>query len=289
MVRLPGKLSVMLLTLVLAVAPIGVRAQTGPSDDGSAARETIHGKISSFDSATGNMQLDDDRGFIDNVQLEQNTVVEPRDAELSPGTVVTIVGAAQGSVFAADRVDVGHSAVAAAPPEPAGPPPGLPQGAPPPGGTIVTGTIGTALDSKNAYVGEPVSLHDVLSQDGAVAHATLLGTVTDVIPAGQGRNAQVRMHFDHLRFNDGSVTPVDGAVVSVDVHTKNNALKEVGGALAGMIAGNALGTIVGLAGGGLLGAVGGFLIAHNNRENVVIPQDSTVTVQLLNPRRRQAG
>ena len=123
---------------------------------------------------------------------------------------------------------------------------------------------------------------------GAIVHATLLGTVTDVTPAGQGRNAQVRMHFDRLRNLDGSETRIDGIVVSVEVKTKSNAAKEIGGALLGMLAGNAIGKALGINGGGIAGAAGGFLIAKDNRANVVIPADSAVTVQLVNPR-RQSG
>jgi hypothetical protein len=152
----------------------------------------------------------------------------------------------------------------------------------------LTGLIAGSLDSKSAYAGEPVTLYNVASNDGAIVHGTLLGTVTDVTPAGQGRNAQVRMHFDRLRNLDGSETRIDGVVVSVEVKTKSNAAKEIGGALLGMLAGNAIGKAFGINGGGIAGAAGGFLIAKDNRANVVIPADSAVTVQLVNPR-RQSG
>jgi hypothetical protein len=234
------------------------------------------------------LQLNDDRGFVDNVQFGQNTVVRPRNAQLQPGTVVTIVGVANGPVFAADSVDVGGPAVAGPVPPMQPQPPAPPAGPPPAPGRVLTGIIGASLDSKSAYAGEPVTLHDVASSDGDITHATLLGRVTDVTPAGQGRNAQVRMHFDRLQLPDGSETPVDGVVVSVDVKTKSNAAKEIGGALIGMLAGNAVGKILGLNGGGIVGAAGGFLVAKDNRADVVIPADSAVTVQLINPR-RQSG
>lgn len=299
MVRLENRLFVMLLTLAVAAAPGAARAQSAPNSGAPSYavpapaddRETIHGQVASFDPNSGNLQLNDDRGFVDNVQLGQNTVVRPRDAQLQPGLAVTIVGVARGPVFAADSVDVGGPAAAgpavAGPMPPAAPEPPAPPPGPPPG-RVLTGILGASLDSKSAYTGEPVTLHDVASNDGDIAHATLLGRVTDVTPAGQGRNAQVRMHFDRLRLPDGSVTPIDGVVVSVDVKTKSNAAKEIGGALIGMLAGNALGKAIGINGGGIVGAAGGFLIAKDNRANVVIPADSAVTVQLVNPR-RQSG
>ena len=293
MVGPENKLFVTLITLALAGAPAAAFAQAVPPGAPSYAvpappdnRETIHGRVASFDPNSGNLQLNDDRGFVDNVQFGQNTVVRPRDAQLRPGTVVTIVGSAQGSAFAADTVDVAGPVVTA-PVPPAPPPPPVPPAGPPPAqGRVLTGLIAGSLDSKNAQPGQPVTLENVASNDGAIAHATLLGHVTDVTSAGQGRTAQVRMHFDKLRLADGSERPIDGVVVSVQVKTKNNAAKEIGGALLGMLAGNAIGKTLGINGGGIAGAAGGFLIAKNDRENVVIPADSAVTVQLVNPRRQ---
>jgi uncharacterized membrane protein len=77
-------------------------------------------------------------------------------------------------------------------------------------------------------------------------------------------------------------------VTQLQAQTKNNGLKEAGGALAGMLVGNAITkTIFGIAGGGLVGAVGGFLIAKNNRENMTIPANSTVTVRVAGARRQE--
>ncbi|MGA2394507.1 MAG: hypothetical protein ABSH03_14295 [Candidatus Lustribacter sp.] len=116
----------MLLTLAVAAAPAAAPAQPAPSGAPSYAvpgpaggQETIHGQVASFDPNSGDLQLNDDRGFVDNVQLGQGTVVRPGDAQLQPGMVVTIVGVANGPVFAADSVDVGGPAVAGPVPPPA--------------------------------------------------------------------------------------------------------------------------------------------------------------------------
>ena len=95
------------------------------------------------------------------------------------------------------------------------------------------------------------------------------------------------MHFDSLRGADGKSDPIDGIVASMQVKTKSNAVKEAGGALVGMLAGNALAkTLLGIGGGGILGAVGGYLIAKDNRADVVIPANTAITVQLVNARRQ---
>jgi hypothetical protein len=280
--RQPTTIFVMLLTLALAAQPIGAIAQS--------AGETIHGQIASIDDANA-LQVNDDRGFVDSVQLQPGAIINPRGTRLAPGMTVTISGVNRGSFFGANEVDVGDAAVSQGPPQQVfprqAPPPDAypPQSAAP---TEVTGTLATPLDSKNAYAGEQVVLTNVASADGSMNGATLIGTVTDVTHAGQGRNAQIMLHFDSLRRPNGRSVPIDGVVVSMNVKTKSNAAKEAGGALLGMLAGNAvLKTLFGLSGGGIIGAIGGYLVAKDNRSDVVIPADTAVTVQLV-PSRRQS-
>ena len=154
-------------------------------------------------------------------------------------------------------------------------------------GTELIGTLDTSLDSKSAFAGEQVILTNVSSSSGSINGATLIGSVTDVTRPGQGRTAQVLIHFDSLRLADGTMRPIDGVVASMKVKTKSNAAKEVGGALLGMLAGNAIGkTLFGVSGGGIVGAIGGYMVARDNRSDVVIPANTDVTVQLLDPRRQ---
>jgi hypothetical protein len=302
---------VMLLTFAVGGLPLGAFAQ--------AAAETIHGQIASIDGADA-LQVNDDRGFVDSVQLQPGAVINPQGTRLAPGMSVTISGVNRGSVFGANRIDVAGQNLTQAPPpsdgqqgppptyqqqgppptyQQQGPPPTYQQQAPPappypqPGPqngvpTQLTGTLQTQLDSKNAYVGQQVILTNANSSDGSITNGTLIGTVTDVTRAGQGRNAQIQMHFDSLRRPNGRTVPIDGVVLSMDVKTKSNAAKEAGGALLGMLAGNAvLKTLFGLSGGGIIGAIGGYFIAKDNRSDVVVPANTAVTVQLV-PSRRQS-
>jgi hypothetical protein len=70
--------------------------------------------------------------------------------------------------------------------------------------------------------------------------------------------------------------------------TKNNTLKEVAGAVGGLIVGNVLGKWIfhGASGGGLVGAAGGYLAAKNSRQNMVVSAGSRVQVQLVSARRQ---
>ena len=132
-------------------------------------------------------------------------------------------------------------------------------------GTVLNGIMDQNLSSNHAYVGERVSLSDVTNDNGSgsVVNGRLYGEVTQVQPAGQGTPGKIRMHFTRLVLRNGAVFAVDTQIVGVKAHTKNNALKEAGGALAGMLVGNAIGkTLFHVGGFGLLGAAGGFLIAR---------------------------
>jgi outer membrane lipoprotein SlyB len=277
----PLRLAVALLALSTAPTPVAAGAQADSSGIPSYAQpsaptaeeETIHGQIAAID-APDRLQVHDDRGFIDDVQLDARTTVNPPGTRFLPGMIVSIAGVSRGSYFAARRIDLPRQAAGVGQP-------------PPPPGTELTGVLGTALDSKSAYVGESVTLANVASSDGAIAGATLSGAVTNVVTAGQGRNAQIEIYFDTLQLRGGTVYPVDGVVAQMQVNTKSNTLKEVGGALAGMLAGNAIAkTVLGVSGGGIVGAVGGFLIAKDNRSDISVPADTTVTVRLVNPRRQ---
>ena len=154
-------------------------------------------------------------------------------------------------------------------------------------GTEVAGTVSTSINTANAYVGEPVTLTHV--QGPGYSGARMYGSVTQVVRAGQGRKAELQMHFTKLLMPSGQTYAVNGVVSGMQANTKNNALKEAGGALAGMLVGNMIGkTVFHTSIGGILGVAGGYLIARNSRENMVVPAGSTVRVAIRSAR-RQAG
>jgi hypothetical protein len=153
-------------------------------------------------------------------------------------------------------------------------------------GATYSGRINKSISTSNAYVGEPVAITGVRTGSGT---GTMYGTVTRVVRAGQGRQAQLGMNFSRLTLSNGASYSVNGVVTGMQANTKSNALKEAGGAVAGMIAGNIIGkTIFHTGMGGLIGAAGGYLLARNNKQNVTVPAGSIVQVQLRSVR-RQAG
>jgi hypothetical protein len=106
-----------LLALATATVPLAAVAQ-------GANGETIRGTIVSLDGA-GNLQLRDDRGFVDSVRLDPNVDVTPPGVQLQPGMHISIAGSNAGSVFAAESIAVAGQAAppyASVPPDAYGPP-----------------------------------------------------------------------------------------------------------------------------------------------------------------------
>ncbi|HEY0615019.1 MAG TPA: hypothetical protein VGC96_10280 [Candidatus Elarobacter sp.] len=153
-------------------------------------------------------------------------------------------------------------------------------------GTNLNGTIDQTVDSKNAVIGQQVTISNVASTDHNINGATMYGHVCDVQSASQGRPGKVQVCLDKLRTRSGNSYALDGRVVGAQVNTKSNVGNEVAGAVGGMIVGNILGKKIGTNAGGLLGAAGGYMYAKNARQNVTIPSGTPVTVQVLSARRQ---
>jgi hypothetical protein len=110
--RFPRRWRAVAAALAVAFAPLAAAAQ---DDVPSYARpavvstdETIHGQIRSVDGAF-TISVADDRGFIDNVELHQGTIINPTGLTLSPGMSVTIVGYNAGDTFAANEIDTPYT------------------------------------------------------------------------------------------------------------------------------------------------------------------------------------
>ncbi len=79
-------------------------AQSYPSYS-TASQQTIKGSVTGFNGAY-TVYLQDDKGYGDNVELHDGTVINPTGIKLQEGMRVTIYGYANGSVFSAYRIDV---------------------------------------------------------------------------------------------------------------------------------------------------------------------------------------
>ena len=100
-----------LIAALFLAAPLAANAQdapsyaAGPATNGDA---NVHGRILTFDGAYS-LQVRDEQGYVDNVQLHQGTIINPTGLTLAPGMVVSIMGYNAGSYFAANEVDTPYT------------------------------------------------------------------------------------------------------------------------------------------------------------------------------------
>src|SRR5471030_605870 len=105
-------LSALVAAFFLA-APLAANAQIVPSygadqQEAYSGDAQIHGRILSFDGGY-NVQVRDEKGYVDNVQLHQGTIINPTGLTLAPGMVVSILGYNAGPVFAANEIDTPYT------------------------------------------------------------------------------------------------------------------------------------------------------------------------------------
>ena len=91
-------------------APVAAQAQEVPSYAAVQSDQQIQGRITAFDGAY-NLQVRDDNGYVDNVQLHDGTIINPTGLTLAPGMVVSVLGDNAGPAFDANEIDTPYSYV----------------------------------------------------------------------------------------------------------------------------------------------------------------------------------
>ena len=102
-----------LATALILAAPLAAQAQIAPSysdDDQQVAggEAQIHGRVLDFDGGY-TVHVRDEKGYVDNVQLHQGTIINPTGLTIAPGMVVSILGYNAGDYFAANEVDTPYN------------------------------------------------------------------------------------------------------------------------------------------------------------------------------------
>jgi hypothetical protein len=93
------------LAALVLLTPLAARAQDVPSYAQPPSDDVqIRGRIASFDGAYA-LTVRDERGYLDNVQLHQGTIINPTGLTLEPGMVVSILGYNGGSFVDANEID----------------------------------------------------------------------------------------------------------------------------------------------------------------------------------------
>jgi hypothetical protein len=90
---------------VILAMPLAAQAQV-PSyaQPATSGDENIHGRVVAFDGGY-NLEVRDERGFVDHVRLHPGTIINPTGLTLAPGMVVNILGYNAGPYLAANEID----------------------------------------------------------------------------------------------------------------------------------------------------------------------------------------
>jgi hypothetical protein len=170
-------------------------------------------------------------------------------------------------------------------------PPPQPQPLVVPAGTSITISLGSALGSKLSQSGSTftgsVARDIFVGQDVAIPRGSnVSGTVTDAKRLGRfAGGAVLSVRLDSINLN-GADTPVQTSVRTFTAKGKGKRTAEIAGGAAalggiiGAIAGGGKGAAIGLAAGGGAGAGGAALTGN---KDILLPAESAVSFELLQP------
>jgi hypothetical protein len=102
------------LAALAAAVPLRAFAQQNPPSYAEAApassdgEENVHGRIVSFNGSY-DLQVRDNRGYVDDVEMHPGTIINPTGLTLQPGMVVSILGYNAGSYLAANELDTPYT------------------------------------------------------------------------------------------------------------------------------------------------------------------------------------
>jgi len=108
------------LTLAALVLPSVANAQAAPAGGlpsyahPAPQHEQITGTVTNFDGKYV-LLLNDDRGFVDTVQLRDGTIINPTGLRLIEGMRVTVTGFTSGKTFVALQIDTPYTMTSAVP------------------------------------------------------------------------------------------------------------------------------------------------------------------------------
>lgn len=149
----------------------------------------------------------------------------------------------------------------------------------------ISGTLQGDLSSKTAKDGDTFTIVTTSAPTtaGTSVPLTVYGHVSEVVKSGFTQKAHIKLNFDRVALTDGSSAPVDAKLVSMQSKQQTNAAKAVGAVVIGDLLGNWIGKSMGSNAGWAVGAAGGVLYAATMSSDVLVPQGSTVQMQLMQP------
>lgn len=151
-------------------------------------------------------------------------------------------------------------------------------------GTEIYATLQSAIDTKTAKTGDPVTLKVTSLYPDSALNTTVQGAVINAhvakaVAASPTKKAYLLITFDTIALTDGRSYPFPGQIVSMQKQKRTNIAQAAGEILTGMVVGNTVGKAGGSDVGGAIGAMGGAVYAAQMSQNFRIAENSTIKLR----------
>lgn len=150
-------------------------------------------------------------------------------------------------------------------------------------GTDYYGKLQAPISSKTSHDGDAFALVETdtfLHKNPALHGAVVEGHLTNITPAGPAHSPSMTLVFDDIKLPDGTKSPVDVQLVSVNAfEPKTHHLRTIGMMIAGAMAGHA----VSHSHGGLVGAAAGYVLSQELKTDIAVPAGSVIELKFKAP------
>lgn len=154
-------------------------------------------------------------------------------------------------------------------------------------GTDYYGKLQAPIGSKTSHDGDTFALVETdtfLHKDPALHGAVVEGHLANVSAAGPAHNPSMTLVFDDIKLPDGTKSPVDVQLVSVNAfEPKTHHLRTIGMMIAGAMAGHAVAAKTGHSHGGLVGAAAGYVLSQELKTDIAVPAGSVIELKFKSP------
>ena len=154
-------------------------------------------------------------------------------------------------------------------------------------GTDFFGKLEQPIGSKTSRDGDTFALDQTdtfLHKNAALHGAVVEGHVADVSAAGPGRDPSMTLVFDDIKLPDGTKSPVDVQLVSMNAfEPATHHLRTIGMMIAGAVAGHEMAKHMGHGHGGLVGAAAGYVLSQTLKTDIAVPAGTVVELKFKSP------
>ena len=154
-------------------------------------------------------------------------------------------------------------------------------------GTAYYGKLQAPIGSKTSHDGDTFALAETdtfLHKDPALHGAVVEGHLANVSAAGPARSPSMTLVFDDIKLPDGTKSPVDVQLVSVNAfEPRTHHLRTIGMMIAGAMAGHAVASKTGHSHGGLVGAAAGYVLSQELKTDISVPAGSVIELKFKSP------